>query len=94
MYRQSLIKTTRLTRLFYLFILLLVVMLSLSLFNSYNSWLLSRQAALNTMAKQLAYQLEDYRYQANLIYKLVNEKSSESPFLCSKLAIPYHQDPS
>ena len=79
MYRQSLIKTTRLTRLFYLFILLLVVMLSLSLFNSYNSWLLSRQAALNTMAKQLAYQLEDYRYQANLIYKLVNEKSSESP---------------
>lgn len=74
MYRQSLSKTIQLTRLFYLFILLLLAMLSLSLYNSYHSWMLSRQAALNTMAKQLAYQIEDYRYQANLMYKLVNEK--------------------
>lgn len=74
MYRQSLIKTILLSRLFYVFILLLVVMLSLSLYNSYHSWLLSRQASLNTIAKQLAYQIEDYRYQANLMYKQVNEK--------------------
>lgn len=74
MYRQLLIKTTLLSRLFYVFILLLVVMLSLSLYNSYHSWVISRKAALDTMAKQLAYQIEDYRYQANLMYKLVNEK--------------------
>ncbi|EKT63903.1 phosphotransferase RcsD [Providencia burhodogranariea] len=77
MYRQSLLKTTLLLRLFYVLILLLVVMFSLSLYNSYHAWKLSREAALSTMAKQFAYQIEDYRYQANLMYKMTNQKPNK-----------------
>ena len=75
MYRQSLLKSNILSRIFIAFILLLAVMLSLSLYNYYQAWLQSRQTALSSMATRLAYQIEDYRYQASHIYKLANDKS-------------------
>lgn len=34
------------------------------------------QTAVNTLANRLAYQIEDYRYQASQIYKLANDKSA------------------
>lgn len=76
MYKQSLLKSNILSRIFIAFVLLLVVMLSLSLYNYYQAWLQSRQTALNSMATRLAYQIEDYRYQASHLYKLANDKSS------------------
>ncbi|EPL9568588.1 phosphotransferase RcsD [Providencia rettgeri] len=76
MYRQTLLKQNALSRIFATFILLLIVMLSLSLFNYYQEWVKSRQTALHSMAARLAYQIEDYRYQASHIYKLANDKSS------------------
>ncbi|EKT55585.1 phosphotransferase RcsD [Providencia sneebia] len=79
MYKQPLLKTTILARLFYLFILLLMVTLFLSLYNSYSLWRNNHQAILTTMAKQLSYQFDDYRYQANSLYKLANEKSVTHP---------------
>lgn len=64
-------------------------MLSLSFYNSYYAWKLSREAALSTMAKQLAYQIEDYRYQANLMYKTVNEKPDKvSPIVAPSTTSP------
>ncbi|WP_273803741.1 phosphotransferase RcsD [Providencia rettgeri] len=76
MYRQTLLKPNALSRIFATFVFLLIVMLSLSLFNYYQEWVKSRQAALHSMAARLAYQIEDYRYQASHIYKLANDKSS------------------
>lgn len=76
MYRQTLLKPNVLSRIFAAFILLLIVMLSLSLFNYYQEWVKSRQNALSSMATKLAYQIEDYRYQASHIYKLANDKST------------------
>ncbi|MEQ5109930.1 MULTISPECIES: phosphotransferase RcsD [Providencia] len=78
MYRQTLLKPNALSRIFATFILLLVVILSLSLFNYYQEWVKSRQTALHSMATRLAYQIEDYRYQASHIYKLANDKSHVS----------------
>ncbi|WP_369310801.1 phosphotransferase RcsD [Providencia rettgeri] len=75
MYRQTLLKPNVLSRIFATFIVLLIVILSLSLFNYYQEWVKSRQTALHSMASRLAYQIEDYRYQANHIYKLANDKS-------------------
>ena len=75
MYKQTLLKPNALSRIFAAFILLLIVMLSLSLFNYYQEWVKSRQTALASMASRLAFQIEDYRYQANHIYKLANDKS-------------------
>ncbi|MEX6039872.1 phosphotransferase RcsD, partial [Providencia hangzhouensis] len=76
MYKQSLLKPNTLFRIFAAFILLLIVMLCLSLFNYYQALVQSRQASLNSMASRLAYQIEDYRYQASHIYKIANNKSS------------------
>lgn len=54
-------------------------MLFLSLFNYYQALVQSRQTSLNSMASRLAYQIEDYRYQASHIYKIANDKSSVPP---------------
>ncbi|HGN1705528.1 TPA: phosphotransferase RcsD [Providencia rettgeri] len=75
MYKQSLLKPSTLSRIFAAFILLLIVMLFLSLFNYYQALVQSYQTSLSSMATRLAYQIEDYRYQANHIYKLANDKS-------------------
>ncbi|MGG4609005.1 phosphotransferase RcsD [Providencia sp. Me31A] len=75
MYKQSLLKPSTLSRIFAAFILLLIVMLFLSLFNYYQAWVQNHQASLNSVATRLAYQIEDYRYQANHIYKLANDQS-------------------
>ncbi|GAB1437900.1 phosphotransferase RcsD [Providencia sp.] len=75
MYKKSLLKPSTLSRIFAAFILLLIVMLFLSLFNYYQAWVQSRQTSLSSMATRLAYQIEDYRYQASHIYKLANDKS-------------------
>ncbi|MDD9339538.1 MAG: hypothetical protein PV362_07770 [Providencia heimbachae] len=79
MYRQSILKSTTLSRIFIAFILLLIVMLSLSLYNYYHAWQQNRQTALGSMATRLAYQIEDYRYQASHMYKLANDKSVTVP---------------
>ncbi|WP_334045017.1 phosphotransferase RcsD [Providencia huaxiensis] len=79
MYKQSLLKPNTLFRIFAAFILLLIVMLFLSLFNYYQALVQSRQTSLNSMASRLAYQIEDYRYQASHIYKIANDKSSVPP---------------
>ncbi|MEX6225613.1 hypothetical protein AB6F55_12775 [Providencia hangzhouensis] len=63
------IKTSTSSRIFAAFILLLIVMLFLSLFNYYQAWVQNRQTSLSSMATRLAYQIEDYRYQASHIYK-------------------------
>lgn len=76
MYKQSLLKPNTLFRIFAAFILLLIVMLCLSLFNYYQALVQSRQTSLNSMATRLAYQIEDYRYQASHIYKIANNKST------------------
>ncbi|EMT6576471.1 phosphotransferase RcsD [Providencia rettgeri] len=79
MYKQSLLKPNTLFRIFAAFILLLIVMLFLSLFNYYQALVQSRQTSLNSMASRLAYQIEDYRYQASHIYKIANDKASVPP---------------
>lgn len=76
MYKQSLLKPNILSRIFIAFIVLLVTMLSLSLYNYYHAWMLAHQTAINTLANRLAYQIEDYRYQATHIYKLANDKAT------------------
>ncbi|HGF6560341.1 phosphotransferase RcsD [Providencia sp. PROV188] len=76
MYKQSLLKPNVLSRIFIAFIVLLVTMLSLSLYNYYHAWMLAHQTAINTLANRLAYQIEDYRYQAGHIYKLANDKTT------------------
>ena len=79
MYKQSLLKLTVLSRIFIAFILLLIAMLSLSLYNYYSAWLENQQAALSSIATRLAYQIEDYRYQASHMYRLANDKSTPNP---------------
>ena len=63
----------------------LIVMLFLSLFNYYQAWVQNRQTSLSSMATRLAYQIEDYRYQASHIYKLANDKTT--PTAIDKLSV-------
>ncbi|MTC59412.1 phosphotransferase RcsD [Providencia rustigianii] len=76
MYKQSLLKSNTLSRIFIAFVFLLVATLFLSLYNFYHAWMQGHQTAVNTLANRLAYQIEDYRYQASQIYKLANDKSA------------------
>ncbi|EJD6368500.1 phosphotransferase RcsD [Providencia rettgeri] len=85
MYKQSSLKPSTLSRIFAAFILLLIVMLFLSLFNYYQAWVQNRQTSLSSMATRLAYQIEDYRYQASHIYKLANDKTT--PTAIDKLSV-------
>lgn len=72
MYKQSLLQPSTLSRFFVAFILLLLLMLALFVYNYSHAWLISKQSSLNSMSLRLAYQIEDYRYHANHLYKLAN----------------------
>lgn len=81
MYKQSLLQPSTLSRFFIAFILLLLLMLVLFVYNYSHAWLISKQSSLNSMSLRLAYQIEDYRYHANHLYKLANPETKNTEAL-------------
>ncbi len=89
MYKQSILRPSALSRFFVTFIILLMLMLTLFVYNYFNAWLINKQNSIDNMSAGIAFQIEDYRYNANHLYKLANpeNKSDEPSSLIAKQSL-------